>query len=33
MRACSHGLDPVYGQVEDNLLRLAAGAHDGLEVV
>jgi hypothetical protein len=31
MRACGHGLDPVYDRVEDNLLHLAAVAHDGLE--
>src|SRR4029077_16676160 len=30
MRACGHGLDPVYDRVEDNLLHLAAVAHDGL---
>ena len=31
MRACGHGLDPVYDQVQDDLLHLAAVARDGLD--
>ena len=32
MRACGHGLDPVYDRVEDNLLHLAAVALTGCGV-